>query len=362
MLFFIDLPLPSRNEIEKLLENFTALLHHPIKPSLKEEFVNALQGIREIDIINAIKYCFFDGELNEDDLGLLMQLKHHLIKKESLLEFINITEGLEIVGGMRNLKDWLKRKGIIMRNLNEATNFGTDIPKGILLFGMPGCGKSIVAKTVAYQWKLPLLRLDMGMILGPYVGQSEENIRKAIKIAESIAPSILWIDELEKGFAGVGQAGGGEVMKRVFGSFLTWMQEKTKPVFVVATANDISNMPSEFLRKGRFDELFYVDFPDEGARKEILNIHLLKRRKEEWIKEIESYTSYMEGYSGADIESVIIELVERAFLSKIESKPFNLKEEIGKVLDDFQPLTNTMQNKIKEMRDKFKEVNARKAN
>lgn len=360
--FFIDLPFPSRKEITKLLDDITALLQHPIKASLKEEFINALQGMREIDIINAVKYCLYDGELNEDDLSSLLQLKHQLIKKESLLEFINISEGLEAVGGLKNLKSWLKRKGVVMRNLNEAINFGTDIPKGILLFGMPGCGKSLVAKTVAHEWRLPLLRLDVGMILGPYVGQSEENIRKAIKIAESIAPSILWIDELEKGFAGVGQEGGGEVMKRIFGSFLTWMQEKTKPVFVVATANDISNMPPEFLRKGRFDELFYVDFPDKEARSEIIKIHLRKRKKEEWINDINAYADRMEGYSGADIESIIIELIERAFISKIEKRSFNLKEEIDKVLGEFQPMAKTMQNKIKEMKEKFKELNARQAN
>lgn len=360
--FYLDLPLPTRNEIVEIIDGVCSHISYKVNPTLREQFINALQGMREIDIINALKFSLFDGELIEEDLGSIMQLKHQLIKKESLLEFLMPSEGLDNVGGMKTLKDWLKRKGTILKNLNEAINFGVDIPKGILLFGMPGCGKSLVAKVIGSEWKLPLLRLDMGMILGPYVGQSEENIRKAIKIAESVAPCVLWIDELEKGFAGISGESSSEVMKRVFGSFLTWMQEKTKPVFVVATANDIINMPPEFLRKGRFDELFYVDFPDDEARKEIIRIHLKKRKKEEWIKDIVEFSNNMNGFSGADIESVIVELIEKVFIAKIKEEEYDIKEIIKKILADFKPMTKTMENKIKEMQNKLKEINAKNAN
>lgn len=360
--FFIDLPFPSKIEIDQIIDSLLSSLNMDVNPTVKGQFVTALQGMREIDIINAIKYCIADGELDESDLSSIHYLKHQVIRKESLLEFINTSEGLEVVGGLKRLKEWLTTKGKVIKHLNEAINFGLDIPKGILLFGMPGCGKSLVAKTVAHEWKLPLFRLDMGMILGPYVGQSEENIRKAIKIAEAVAPCILWIDELEKAFAGISQEGSGEVIKRIFGSFLTWMQEKKKPVFVVATANDISNMPPEFLRKGRFDEIFYVDFPDLEARKEIIKIHLKKRGKNSWISEVENYAEKMEGYAGADIEAIIVELIEKAFIYKLENRKFNIKEELEKILAEFKPLSISLKNKIKEMKDKLKDFNAKPAN
>ena len=181
--------------------------------------------------------------------------------------------------------------------------YGVDIPKGIMIVGMPGCGKSLAAKAAAKLFEIPLVRLDIGRLLGKYVGESEHNMRRALKLAEAISPCVLWIDEIEKAFSGVGESGGGsDVTTRLFGQFLTWMQEKENTVFIVSTANDISKIPPEFLRKGRFDELFYVDFPGVEERKQIIEIHLKKRNK--WNKDLDviSLAKKTEGYNGADLK------------------------------------------------------------
>lgn len=357
--YFIDFPLPSRKSIEEILRNFENFLGQRLSQEVREEFINALQGMREIDIINVIKYCLYDGKLTREDIKQIIKMKRQIIKKEGLLEIVEPPSGLQDVGGMGKLKDWLRAKGVIIRNLDEAVKFKVDIPKGILLFGMPGCGKSLAAKAIAYEWNLPLLRLDMGMILGPYVGQSEENIRRAIKVAESISPCVLWIDELEKGFAGIGEESGGGVMRRVFGSFLTWMQEKIKPVFVVATANSINNMPPEFLRKGRFDEIFYVDFPSESARREIMRIHLRKRNVEHWYSQLETFIPRMSNYSGADIEAVISELLEKAFIATREGRNFEPRLHFESIIKDFKPLSDTMKEEIEKMKNRLKSINAK---
>jgi len=264
---------------------------------------------------------------------------------------------------LKNLKEWLETKTKIIENLEDALKFGVDVPKGILLFGMPGFGKSLLAKVTAKKWNYPLLRLDMGMVLGPYVGQSEENIRKAIKIAEAIAPCVLWIDEIEKGFSGVSSDGGGssDVIKRIFGTFLTWMQEKTSPVFVVATANDISQMPPEFLRKGRFDELFFFDLPSEESIGEILKIHLKKRGKEKWFEPLKGFKSKLIGYSGADIEALVKELVELAFIAEIDKREFDPVKTFEKIHKGFKPFSVTNKKAVEEIRNKVKEIDARSA-
>lgn len=222
---------------------------------------------------------------------------------------------IDDIGGLDNLKKWLKRKAHVFKDLNNALEYGVDIPKGVLIVGLPGCGKSLNAKATAKLFGVPLLRLDMGRLLGKYVGESESNMRKAIKLAEAISPCVLWIDELEKAFAGIGNGGNAEVATRLFGYFLTWMQEKNSPTFVVATANDISNLPTELLRKGRFDEIFYVDLPDTAERKKIFEIHLSKRRKADVASiDFDELSRKTEGFSGADIEGIVKESIETAFV------------------------------------------------
>lgn len=194
--------------------------------------------------------------------------------------------------------------------------FGVTMPKGVLIAGVPGCGKSLSAKAAGSLFEVPLLRLDMGRLMGKYLGESEKNMREAIQLAEAISPCVLWVDELEKAFAGISSRGGGaEVATRLFGTFLTWMQEKTSAAFVVATANDIMKLPPELLRKGRFDEIFYVSLPNKEERRKIFEIHLNKRRKQDIDKiDMDVLVSQTEGYSGADIEGIVSESIENVFV------------------------------------------------
>ena len=228
---------------------------------------------------------------------------------------IPLKENINEIGGLENLKNWLQRKSKVYREINKAKAFGVDMPKGVLIAGVPGCGKSLSAKVTANLFEVPLLRLDIGKILGKYVGESEENMRKAISLAEAISPCVLWVDELEKAFAGIGSGGeGNEVTVRLFGAFLTWMQEKTSSVFVIATANDITKLPPELMRKGRFDEIFFVGLPNEEERKKIFEIHIKKRRVNDFSEiDISKLVAKTKGYSGADIEGVVKEAIENAF-------------------------------------------------
>lgn len=222
------------------------------------------------------------------------------------------------------------------------------MPKGILLVGMPGCGKSLTAKATATLFKIPLVRLDVGRLLGKYIGESEENMRKALQLSEAISPCVLWVDEIEKAFAGIGQSGGGsDVTTRLFGQFLTWMQEKDNMVFIVATANDISKMPPEFLRKGRFDEIFFADLPNSDERRKILNIHLKKRGK--WNKEIDliSLITATEGFSGADLESVVKNTIEAAFIS---GKDTITTEDLLDSIHETKSISDVLKEKIKNLR------------
>jgi SpoVK/Ycf46/Vps4 family AAA+-type ATPase len=228
---------------------------------------------------------------------------------------IPLKETMNDIGGLDNLKDWLRQKAKVFKNMGKAQEYGVDIPKGVLIAGVPGCGKSLNAKAAAHLFEVPLLRFDLGRLMGKYVGESEKNMRNAIALAEAISPCVLWIDELEKAFAGIGGDGGGaEVTTRLFGNFLTWMQEKESPTFVVATANDITKLPPELLRKGRFDEIFYVGLPNDREREKIFQIHIKKRRPGD-LKQIDIATlvAKTKGYSGADIEGVIKDAVESAF-------------------------------------------------
>ena len=202
------------------------------------------------------KAYFYGGELNESNLEFILAEKEKIIKQSGILEMVNSKEPIENIGGLELLKNWLKLKAKIFESLEKVIKFGVDVLNGILILGMLGCGKSLAAKAMAALFKVPLIRLDVGRLMGKYVGESEENMRRALSLVETVSPCVLWIDELEKAFAGVG-SNSGEVTTRLFGNFLTWMQEKESTVFIVATANAISKLSPEFLRKGRFDELFF---------------------------------------------------------------------------------------------------------
>lgn len=287
-----------------------------IRESLLDEMAVAFKGLTEFEINNLLALAYADdGELTRGDLHLIFDQKQQIIKKAGILEMIPLKEKFEDIGGLENLKEWFRRKAKVYKNMEQAQKYGVDIPKGVLIAGLPGCGKSLSAKAAASLFEVPLLRLDMGRVMGKYVGESEGNLRKAIALAEAISPCVLWIDELEKAFAGIGGNGGGaEVTTRLFGNVLTWLQEKESPVFVVATANDITKMPPELMRKGRFDEIFYVGLPDEREREKIFEIHVGRRRpgdlKDLKLRDLAEKTR---GFSGADIEGVVKDAIEAAF-------------------------------------------------
>ncbi len=272
---------------------------------------------------------------------------------------ISVHDSIDDIGGLENLKEWLYKKEQIFRQLDKAIKFGVDIPKGIMIVGMPGCGKSLAAKATAKLFEIPLVRLDVGRLLGKYIGESEENMRKALKLSEAISPCVLWIDEIEKAFSGVGGFGGGsDVTTRLFGQFLTWMQEKENTVFIVATANDISKIPPEFLRKGRFDELFYVDFPNDEERRKIIEIHLKKRHK--WNKDIDiiSLVKLTSGYNGADLEAIVKDAIESCF---IDGRNQLTTEDLKTAQQNIKSISSTLEKRIKEIKEAVKDMDLKPA-
>lgn len=281
----LDFPLPDRNEVKAIITSninqyrkFDSVTINVDNNTL-EKFVDASIGLTRLEIENCLaKALVSNHQLNESDIKSILNEKKQIIRKTGILEFIDTNLDLNDVGGLETLKRWLDLRSHCFDV--DAINFGIAPPKGVLLTGVPGCGKSLTAKCVASAWNMPLLRLDMGKIFQGLVGSSESNMRLALKTAEAISPCILWIDEIEKGMSGAnGGSGDGGTSTRVFGTLLTWMQEKTHPVFVFATANNINGLPPELLRKGRFDEIFFVDFPSKEERKKILQIHIEKIKR-----------------------------------------------------------------------------------
>lgn len=303
-------------DIQCLIGEFTKENDLPdLKADVMESMATAFKGLSQFEIQNLLALAVADdGELDRKDLPLIFEQKKQMIMKSGILEMIPLKERIEDIGGLENLKEWLKRKAKVICNMQKAKEFGVEMPKGVLIAGVPGCGKSLCAKAAASLFNVPILRLDVGKLMGKYLGESEGNLRKAINLAEAISPCVLWVDELEKAFAGIGSEGGHEVTSRLFGTFLTWMQEKTSPTFVVATANDITKLPPELLRKGRFDEIFFVGLPKNDERRKIFRIHIAKRRPDD-IKNIniDELVSLTTGYSGADIEGVVKDGIEHAF-------------------------------------------------
>lgn len=356
----VDFDLPSFEEIMKVLDEMIEVNEQRgrIKISLtneeKEVLAKAALGLTLAEAENAFARAMVeDGRLSVDDVQIILEEKEQIIKKTGILEFITTNLKMEDVGGLENLKRWLTKRNKSW--LDSAKKYGLPPPKGVLITGVPGSGKSLISKSISTMWQLPLLRLDIGKIFSGLVGSSEENMRKAIKTAEAIAPSILWIDEIEKGFSGVGQSGDSGTSSRVFGHFLTWMQEKTKPVFVIATANNISNLPPELLRKGRFDEIFFADLPTHRERKQIFKIHLQKRLKDPEVigdfrvtdEVLDSLAEQSEGFVGAEIEQVVINGLFEAYA---EQRAVRL-EDFEKSIKNTVPLSVTQAEQIRAIRD-----------
>lgn len=346
----------NTDEIKDIIKNFISeyLGNQNVNEDLINEFAIAFKGLTEFEIINLLALSYSDdGEFTKEDLRLIFEQKQQMIKKAGILEIIPLKETINDIGGLENLKEWFVRKAKVYKNIDSAMNYGVDMPKGVLIAGVPGCGKSLSAKAAASLFQVPLLRLDMGRLMGKYVGESEGNLRKAISLAEAISPCVLWVDELEKAFAGIGGSGGGaEVTTRLFGNFLTWMQEKDSPTFVVATANDITQLPPELLRKGRFDEIFYVGLPNSSEREKIFNIHINKRRSQDLKNiNIQDLVNKTDGFSGADIEGVVKDAVESAFAddkSSIETS------DILEAIKNTQSLSEIMREAIDKISKEYK--------
>lgn len=355
-----DIPLPTTNEILMIINEFIKGLDIHVEQDTINDIALSFKGLNEFQIKQILNLAYQDGGcIDEDDKQLILKEKEQFIKKAGTLEIVSFSETLDDIGGLENLKEWLNRKAKVFSNLDRAIKFGVDIPKGIMIIGMPGCGKSLTAKATASLFEIPLVRLDVGRLLGKYVGESEENMRKALKLSEAISPCVLWIDEIEKAFSGIGGVGGGsDVTTRLFGQFLTWMQEKENTVFIVATANDISRMPPEFLRKGRFDELFFVDLPNGEERRKILDIHLKKRKK--WNKEIDSIALIKEtdGFNGADLEAVVKDTIEMAFIDEKESIT---TEDLLKSVKDTKSISSTLKDKITEIKSTIERIDIKPA-
>lgn len=333
----LDAPLPDRKEISKLLSLLLTRQGIATPTDRFEQFVTASLGLTEKEIKRAYARMLLEGRRFEDkDVAALLDEKARMLRRSRFLEFIKPDMGMSQVGGLENLKIWLNERTPSFSD--RARQYGLPEPKGLFLLGVQGCGKSLSAKAVADLWHLPLLRLDVAAL---FAGRAEEGLRDTIAIAESLAPVVLWIDEIEKGF--LGDAGGG----RVFGTFLTWMQEKKKPVFVVATANDVRSLPPELLRKGRFDEIFFVDLPNVHERLQILEIHLRRKGRNPDDFDTLAIAEETERYSGAELEQLVVAGLFRGFSAGREVS----QADLVRVARDTIPLAVTMDDRLKELRE-----------
>jgi len=362
----LDIPNMSKDEIETYILKFSKANNIKVDEKDIGEIAISLKGLTKLEIDHVLNMIIESkNNISISGRDIIIKEKGQIIKKSSILEIIDFKEKIEDIGGLEGLKEWLKSKAQVFRRLDEAKKFGVDTPKGVLLVGMPGCGKSLAAKASARLFNVPLLRLDIGRLLGKYVGESEHNMRVALKTAESISPCILWIDEIEKAFAGINQDGGAsDITKRLFGQFLTWLQEKENTVFVVATANDITAFPPEFLRKGRFDEVFFIDFPNEEEREKIFKIHLEKRGKLNDKINLKELAEKTIGYCGADIEEVVKMTVENIFnVEDIENEEDSklMTQDLLDSIKSIDSLTNILADKIKVLKEGYEKFKIKSA-
>ncbi len=350
----VDYPLPCRKDLEELLESIAADLSSNPNLSVdfsnggKEELVSAAIGLTLNEAENVFaKTLVSKRRLSHEEVSLVFSEKEQIIRKTGLLEYIHVSDDFGGIGGLDRLKEWLAKRHLAFGE--DARNFGLDVPKGVLILGIQGCGKSLCAKAVPRLWNIPLLRLDMGRLFGSLVGSSEQNVRRALRLAESVEPVVLWIDEIDKGFSGLDSSSASDsgTTARVFGTILTWLQEKTSSVFVIATANNVEVLPPELLRKGRFDEIFFVDLPNAIERESIFNIHLKRRKRNPEKFNIKELATISGGYSGAEIEQAIVSALFDAFAEKRDITT----EHVAKAIKETVPLSKMMGREINERRE-----------
>ena len=345
-----DMALPTEKDREKIIKRVAAeyTRENPgsrvqYDPKAYKLLIQNLSGMTDRDTEKLARNAIFhDGAISKSDLPDVMQAKYELLNRGGILQYEYDTAQFGDVGGLENLKRWLTLRKPAFLNHSEASHL--DKPKGVLLIGVQGCGKSLAAKATAGIFNLPLLRLDFATLYNKYHGETERNLRESLKTADVMAPCVLWIDEIEKGLAGRGGETG--TTQRVLGSFLTWMAEKNSGVFVVATANDISTLPPELIRKGRFDELFFVDLPQTDIRKKIFGIHLTSRAQDLGKIDIDAVADAAEGFSGAEIEQAIVSSLYTAHAQSAQLSTRHLLEELQRT----RPLSVVMAEKIGTLR------------
>ncbi|HOU43283.1 MAG TPA: AAA family ATPase [Anaerolineaceae bacterium] len=352
----VNFPLPGTEELEDVLVNLTRTpgVRVNLTPLGHEKLVQAALGLTSSQAQRVFARAIVtDGVLDDRDIDLVTDEKKQIIRESEALEFYAVSESPDDVGGLGVLKEWLRLRERAFTQ--EARAYGLPAPKGIALIGIPGTGKSLTAKMIGGLWRLPLLRLDVGALFGSLVGESEERTRRALQVAETVAPCVVWIDEVEKALAHGGLDSG--TSTRVFGTILTWMQEKTSPCFVVATANDIASLPPELLRKGRFDEIFFLDLPTQAERKEIFTVHLRKRNRIPADYDLDQLAAATGGYVGAEIEQAIIDAM---YLGFYENREFSTADILAAIKRQV-PLSISQRETIEALRSWLREGRAQSA-
>ncbi len=360
----IDFPLPDAAHIDRLITKLVTPEQLKVKGLAREQLVKACQGLSRTRIQRVLARALADKQqVNETDIESVLDEKKQAIRQTGILEFLPARESLKNVGGLDNLKTWVRMRNDVFSE--EARRYGIPNPKGVLLVGIQGTGKSLSAKTIAHEWRLPLLRLDTGRLFGGIVGESENRIRQMIQLAEAMAPCVLWIDEIDKAFGNIsgGTDGDSGTSRRVFGTLITWMQEKTSPVFIVATANNVGILPAELLRKGRFDEIFFLNLPTEYERREIFKVHLRRLRPSRLRDfDLELLARQTSNFSGAEIEQVIIDGMHRAFGGNPTEKRRDFTtEDILRASEETVPLAAIARYQIEELKNWAAEAGARTA-
>ncbi len=343
----LDFFLPTPQEIKSEIQRLLAATGETLDSKLLDELVRASQGLSLERIRRVLTRCLAShGKIDPEDVEWILAEKRQSIRQTQILDFYPAIEQISDIGGLDNLKDWLIRRGGAFSERAQA--YGLPYPRGLLLAGIQGTGKSLTAKAISHHWHLPLLRLDVGRLFGGLVGESESRTRQMINLAEALAPCVLWIDEIDKAFAGVDSKGDGGTTSRVFGTFINWLAEKKSPVFVVATANNIQMLPPEILRKGRFDEIFFVGLPSQAERESIFNVHLSKLRPHNLkAYDLKRLAYETPEFSGAEIEQTLIEAMHIGFSQNRDFTTDDILEAASQVI----PLARTAKEQIQLLQD-----------
>ncbi|MEL6321576.1 MAG: AAA family ATPase, partial [Cyanobacteria bacterium J06626_14] len=345
VLTILEFPLPSTSEIKAELDRLLATLGNPLNERILDELVRSCQGLSMERIRRVIARAIAThGTVNSDDIELVLEEKRQTIRQTQILDFYPTQEQISDIGGLDNLKEWLIRRGGAFSE--KARRYGIPYPRGLMLVGIQGTGKSLTAKAIAHHWHLPLLRLDVGRLFAGLVGESESRTRQMIQLSEALAPCVLWVDEIDKAFSGFEGRGDSGTTSRVFGTFITWLAEKKTSVFVVATANNIQALPPEMLRRGRFDEIFFVGLPIQDERRAIFSVHLSRIRPHNVDRyDLDRLAYETPDFSGAEIEQMIIEAMHIAFSQERDFTTDDILEAASQTV----PLARTTQEQIQAL-------------